>query len=77
MIDRAYLRYCMEKHGVSREDLIKAEDWSATTYTRKVVTRESEWTVDEIKVLIRLGIAWDEVEQIFFAQELALTTNEN
>lgn len=65
-MDRAYLRYTLEKHGISREDLIKAEGWSPTTYSRKVVNGESDWLVSEVLTLGRLGIPFGDVREIFF-----------
>lgn len=65
-MNRPYLKYVLEIHGVSREDLMRAQDWSPTTYTRKVVNGESDWLVKELKALLTLGISQQEVNKIFF-----------
>ena len=68
VIDKAYLKYQMEIHGISREDLIKAEGWSHTTYYRKVTTGEAKWFSNEIKILEQIGIPWEALEEIFFSE---------
>lgn len=72
MIDKVLLKYYLELHGISRLDLIRAENWSPTTYTRKAVTLESDWTVAELRVLIHLGLSWTEIEAVFFTQEIVI-----
>lgn len=75
MIDKALLKYYLELHGVSRLDLIKAEGWSSTTYTRKVVTLESDWTISELRVLMHMGLSWPEIEAVFFVREIVRSDN--
>ncbi len=76
MIDLLLLQYTLAKHGISRTDLIQAENWSTTTYTRKVVSGESDWTVAEINRLVQIGISWAEIDKIFFDRKTTEVTQE-
>lgn len=66
MIDKAYLKYMLESHGITRQDLMEAQGWSHTTYTRKVINAMSSWTVPEVQTLERLGIPTEDLNKIFF-----------
>lgn len=67
-MNRPYLKYVLETHGISREDLMREQDWSPTTYSRKVVNGESDWLVREVRILQELGVSGQELTKIFFSE---------
>ena len=64
-MDKAKLKYLLEVHGATKQDLIELQDWGTTTYYRKL-SGESDWTVGEVNNLIRLGFDLTEIIDIFF-----------
>lgn len=64
-MDKNRLEYILKCHDISKEDLMKAEDWSSSTYYRKT-NGENDWTVAEVNVLIELGCELEELLDIFF-----------
>lgn len=65
MADILRLEYVLKSLGITKEDVMKAEDWSSSTYYRKMAY-ESDWTIAEVNELIGLGLELEEVLNIFF-----------
>lgn len=64
-MDIARLKYLLEVHGVTKQNLIDIQDWGTTTYYRKL-SGESDWTIEEVNNLIKLGFDVTEIIDIFF-----------
>lgn len=67
-MDAIYLEYLLKKKGISREVLADEMKWSSSTCQRRCAG-SSDWSVDELKVLMRLGFDQAEINRIFFKPE--------
>lgn len=64
-MDKLKLEYTLKKHGVTKQEILDAENWGTSTYYRKMAG-ESDWTIEEVNNLIGLGVTLTEVIDIFF-----------
>jgi hypothetical protein len=64
-MDKLKLEYTLKLHEITKDDLMKENDWSSSTYYRKM-SGEAEWLIGEVHSLIRLGVDVTEVIDIFF-----------
>ena len=65
MINVIKLEFVLKSHGITKQDLIDAQNWGSSTYYRKMKA-DSDWTIGEVNVLIGLGVDIAEVIDIFF-----------
>ena len=72
-MDAIYLEYLLKKKGISREVLAEEMKWSSSTCQRRCAG-SSDWSVDELKVLMRLGFDQAEINQIFFTEVVSKVT---
>ena len=69
-MDAIYLEYLLKKKGISREVLADEMTWSSSTCQRRCAG-SSDWSVDELKVLMRLGFDQKEINRIFFTSDVS------
>lgn len=72
-VDTLKLEFLMKKRNLDRNELMKVQDWSSTTYYRKM-SGESDWTVAEMNNLFKLGFEVVDIIDIFLAPGLSETT---
>lgn len=72
-MDKLKLEFLMKKKGLDRNDLMKLQDWSSTTYYRKM-SGESDWTITEMNNLFKLGFEVVDIIDIFLTPGLSETT---
>lgn len=63
-MDTILLGYILKKKGITNTALIEAMGWSEGTRQTRCIRGEN-WKVDELETLLKLGISWDEIGQIF------------
>lgn len=64
-MDPLKVEYLLKKKGITRDVLMKAQDWSSSTYYRKL-SGEVAWTIQECNKLIGLGVSITEIIDTFF-----------
>lgn len=64
-MDPLKVEYLLKKKGITRDDLMKAQNWSSSTYYRKL-SGEVAWTIQECNSLIGLGVTITEIIDYFF-----------
>lgn len=64
-MDPLKVEYLLKKKGITRDDLMKAQNWSSSTYYRKL-SGEVAWTIQECNNLIGLGVTITEIIDYFF-----------
>ena len=64
-MDPLKVEYLLKKKGITRDDLMKAQNWSSSTYYRKL-SGEVAWTIQEFNRLIGLGVTITEIIDYFF-----------
>lgn len=69
-LDAIYLEYLLKKKGISREVLAEEMKWSSSTCQRRCAG-SSDWTVDELKVLMHLSFDQSEINRIFFTSDVS------
>ena len=72
-MDKLKLEFLMKKKGLDRNDLMKLQDWSSTTYYRKM-SGESDWTITEMNNLFKLSFEVVDIIDIFLTPGLSETT---
>lgn len=72
-MDKLKLEFLLKKRNIDRNDLMRLQDWSSTTYYRKM-SGESDWTIAEVNNLFKLGFEVTEIIDIFFTAGLSETT---
>lgn len=74
-MDPLKLEFMLKKRGITRDVLMKIQDWSSSTYYRKL-SGEADWTVEECNKLIPLGVGITEIIDIFFDPNLVVSDKE-
>ena len=74
-MDAIYLEYLLKKKGISREVLAEEMGWSSSTCQRRCAG-SSDWSVEELKVLMRLGFDQIEINRIFFRESVSKVTHD-
>lgn len=64
-MDKLKLEYVLKCHEIGKDDLMLANDWSSSTYYRKM-SGEAEWLISEANSLVKLGVDITEIIDIFF-----------
>ncbi len=63
-MNTAYLSYVLDRYGITKEALMEQNDWSRSTYYRKL--KGDDWTISEVNGLVMLGVDIAEIIDIFF-----------
>ena len=66
-MDTLLLEYRLKVHEISRLALLDVMGWSETTRQARCIRGEN-WTVAELRTLLRIGFTFDELRSIFFNQ---------
>lgn len=74
-MDPLKLEFMLKKRGITRDVLMKIQDWSSSTYYRKL-SGEAAWTIEECNKLIPLGVGITEIIDIFFDPNLVVSDKE-
>lgn len=64
-MDKLKLEYTLKRHEIPKQAILDAEGWGTSTYYRKMAG-ESDWTIEEVNNLIKLGVTLTETIDIFF-----------
>ena len=72
-LDAIYLEYLLKKKGIPRDVLAAEMKWSSSTCQRRCAG-SSDWSVEELKVLMRLGFDQNEINRIFFTDSVLKVT---
>ena len=66
-MDVILLQYFLNKHGIENRALCEAMGWSDVT-RRTRIAGGVNWRVDELHVLMTLGLTKDEIDDVFFRE---------
>lgn len=69
-MDKLKLEFLIKKRGLDRNDIMKAQNWSSTTYYRKM-SGESDWTIGEMNNLFKLKFEVVDIIDIFLTPGLS------
>lgn len=64
-MDTLLLEYKLRSRGITTADLAEANGWSEGTRQNRCLRGEN-WRMDEVITLLKMGLTWDEIGQIFF-----------
>lgn len=62
------LDYRLKVHGITRTTLLEVMGWSEGTRQARCIRGEN-WTVEEVRILLRIGFSFDEIRPIFFTPD--------
>lgn len=74
-MDPLKVEYLLKKKGITRDDLMKTQNWSSSTYYRKL-SGDVAWTIQECNRLIGLGVTITEIIDYFFDPNLVISDTE-
>lgn len=69
------LEYRLKVHDITRTALLEVMGWSEGTRQARCIRGEN-WTVEEVRTLLRIGFTFDEIRSIFFTVDGSKTNQE-
>lgn len=66
-MDTLLLEYKLKSKGITTADLAEALGWSEGTRQNRCIRGEN-WRMDEVVALLKMGLTWGEIGQIFLAE---------